>query len=76
MVGVSEFEEIRQEIISDTVRRMKSLIEEEGTCDETRYHAEECVRWFIEDLQQWLVQHLDGIILEVDDAMKKAVKQE
>ena len=64
------FEKIKQNIVNDTVDRMKDMLEEEGTCDATEYHVDECVSWFIEDLQQYLYEHRDSMILDVDEKMR------
>lgn len=65
------FREIENAIVDDTVERMKTVLENEGTCDETDDHVEECVMWFIEDLQQYLVQRTESIVLKVDEKMKE-----
>lgn len=64
------FEKIKQNIVNDTVDRMRDMLEEEGTCDATEYHVDECVGWFIEDLQQYLYEHRDSMILDVDEKMR------
>lgn len=66
----SIFEKVRQDIINDIVDRMKNMLEEEGTCDATGYHVDGCVDWFIQDLQQYLYEHRDSMILDVDERMK------